>query len=208
MSESQFRRYTTLPYLLDVLYEKRLTLLDPVRWEDKNDSRFLRIYKTKKNLKSVLALCFAEAPETYQHWKIYSGNTSGVCIEFNKDRLINRLKHEEGFISSLVTYKTLGVLRNETPTVGDLPFVKRYAYRGEQEFRIIYTSSDKNINVKHIAISPDDINIITFNPWIDVISLNSIKSIIKIIEGCEKIKVRRSTITENDEWKMIGENSI
>jgi len=174
-------------------------------------SRCDGVYKflnPKKNLKSVLALCFAEAPETYQHWKIYSGDTSGVCLEFNKDRLINRLRPEEGFISGLVTYKTLGELGNEPPTVGDLPFVKRYAYRGEQEFRIIYTSPDKNIYVKHVAISPDDINIITFNPWIDVESLDSIKSIIKVIEGCEKIEIRRSTVTKNDEWRMIGKNSV
>ena len=47
MSENQFRRYTTLPYLLDVLVKKRLTLLNPVKWEDKNDSHFLSIYKAK-----------------------------------------------------------------------------------------------------------------------------------------------------------------
>lgn len=56
MSGSQFRRYTTLPYLLDMLHNKRLTLLDPSRWEDKNDAYFLKTYKKERELKSVLTM--------------------------------------------------------------------------------------------------------------------------------------------------------
>lgn len=67
MGEITFRRYTTLPFLLDILHEKRLPLLDPASWEDKNDSYYLELYKSGKRLKSVLAICFAEAQETYHH---------------------------------------------------------------------------------------------------------------------------------------------
>jgi hypothetical protein len=56
------RRYTNL------LKEQKITLLDPESWEDKNDSHFMSLYRKKKSLKSVLALCFTQASETFHHW--------------------------------------------------------------------------------------------------------------------------------------------
>ena len=58
------RRYTNLPALLYLLRERKITLLDPASWDDKNDSYFLSLYHQKKQLKSVLALCFTPAFET------------------------------------------------------------------------------------------------------------------------------------------------
>jgi hypothetical protein len=208
MSESQLRRYTTLPYILDILLNNRLTLRDPASWEDKNDSYFLETFKKKRGLESVLALCFAEAPETYQHWKIYSGNTSGVCIEFYKDKLLSHFNPKDGFVRRPVKYKIFDKLRDQSPTIADLPFIKRYAYRGEQEFRIIYPSPDKKIEFKYVTIYPEDIRMITLNPWIDETNFHSIKLIIGNIEGYKGINIRSSTIIGNNEWKMIADNAI
>ena len=55
MATSRFRRYTSLSILLDILKEKRLTLLDPRNWDDKNDAFYMELYKSKKELKSLLA---------------------------------------------------------------------------------------------------------------------------------------------------------
>jgi hypothetical protein len=65
MSDTHFRRYTDLPSLIQILTNRKITLLDPATWDDKNDSFFLSTYKEKKKLKSVLALCFTSASETY-----------------------------------------------------------------------------------------------------------------------------------------------
>ena len=51
-------RYTSLPVLLDALVHKRLTLLSPTSWEDRNDAYYIERYKETKKLKTVLALCF------------------------------------------------------------------------------------------------------------------------------------------------------
>lgn len=206
MSSSQFRRYTTLPYLLDMLNNKRLTLLDPSRWEDKNDAYFLKTYKKKRDLKSVLAICFAKAPEAYHHWKIYSGTTSGVCIEFDEHKLLSNLG-VNGYISKTVQYKTIETLENNPPAIDDLPFTKRYAYAGEQEFRIIYISTREEINIKHVNIDLDCINKISINSWIDEVSRKSIEKTIQNIQDCEKIKVIKSTVTENKRWKRIADNA-
>jgi len=207
MSGIQFRRYTTLPYLFDMLHNKRITLLDPSSWEDKNDAYFVKTYKEKRKLKSVLAVCFAKASEAYPHWKIYSGTTSGVCIEFDEYKLLNSFNGDD-FIPKIVRYETIDTLEKNPPKIDDLPFTKRYAYKGEEEFRVIYISATEEIKIKHVDINLDCINKISINSWIDEVSRKSIEKTIQNIPGCEKIKVIKSTVTENKRWKKVADNAI
>jgi len=39
------RRYTDLPELLYMLRNKKITLLNPANWDDRNDSHYLHLYK-------------------------------------------------------------------------------------------------------------------------------------------------------------------
>jgi len=208
MSESRFRRYTKLPFLLDMLHGNRLALRNPVTWEDKNDAYFLEAYKKKRDLKTLLALCFAEAPETYLHWKIYSGDESGICIEFYKDRLLAKVNNEAGFRTSKVIYRTIEHLQKKPPKVYTLPFLKRYAYRGEEEFRFIYESHEKINSIKYITIDPEDVKIIVVSPWVNKTIFDSIESTIQTIKGWEQVSMRKSTITENEDWKRIADNAV
>lgn len=208
MSESQFRRYTKLPFLLDMLHKNRLALRSPATWEDKNDAYFLEAYKKKRDLKTLLALCFAEAPETYLHWKIYSGDESGVCVEFYKERLLAKIKNETGFHKNKVTYRTIEYLQENPPDASELPFLKRYAYRGEEEFRFIYESHEKNNGIKYITIDPEDVKIIFVSPWVNKTIFDSVVSTIHTIKGWEQVSMRKSTITDNEDWKRIADNAV
>jgi len=87
MSKRTLRRYTQLAPLIHLLHQKRLTLLSPTKWDDKNDAYYLEVYRRRQNLGSVLALCFAESRETYHHWHVFAGDSSGVCLEFDRDAL-------------------------------------------------------------------------------------------------------------------------
>ena len=88
-----FRRYTNLSDLIFILREKRVTLRDPRQWDDKNDSYYLEKYKEAKGLKTLLALCFAEASsETYHHWRVFSSGVNGVCIELDKHHIVEEFK--------------------------------------------------------------------------------------------------------------------
>lgn len=53
MNNDNLRRYTNLPSLLYMLTKKKITLLDPDTWDDKNDSWFLDIYTEEKNCKKL-----------------------------------------------------------------------------------------------------------------------------------------------------------
>ena len=51
-------RYTTLPFVLDILERRRIVLLPPDYWSDRNDSLVLQKYKQSMGLTCLLALCF------------------------------------------------------------------------------------------------------------------------------------------------------
>jgi len=59
-------------------------LLNPVSWDDANDSHFLNVYKQAKNLTCLNALCFSEADETYHHWRVFAGGSGGIRITFKR----------------------------------------------------------------------------------------------------------------------------
>jgi len=86
MSERHLRRYTNIPALIYLLRKRSITLLDPRSWTDSNDSYYLTLYRDKKSLKSVLALCFTEVNETYHHWSVFAAGSSGICIRFKRSQ--------------------------------------------------------------------------------------------------------------------------
>jgi len=146
----------------------------------------------------LLAVCFAETSETYQHWKVYSGNSSGVCIEFNKDNLLKKALKIKGFRCQKIEYLPF---RGELTSVEKLPFTKRVAFTGEDEFRIIYENEEEKINIKYLPIIPEDIIRIEINPWVNKSIYNSIVSTIRNIDGFGNIPIRKSGILENEKWK-------
>ena len=76
------RRYTNMTTLIYMLKEKKITLLNPEKWDDKNDAYYMSLYKKKGSLKSILALCFTQVPERYHHWRVFAGGPDGVCVRF------------------------------------------------------------------------------------------------------------------------------
>lgn len=203
--ENILYRYTNLPVLLDILHRKKLTLLNPDTWDDRNDSYYLNHYKENNNLKTLLALCFTEGKEAFHHWKIYSGNESGVRITFKKKELIKHFENNPNILMREVNYSTIrGVDTN--PQLSDLPFLKRKVFKDETEFRIIYQDSDFDYSSKEFDIVLSCIDRITLSPWLPKDLLNSLKKTINSIDGCDKMKVFKSSLIDNNEWKKITTN--
>jgi hypothetical protein len=207
-------RYTTLPFLFDMLYNKRLTLVDPENWEDENDSYFMRLYKARSGYRSVLALCFAEhetlTAEKYHNWKIYAGNSSGICIQFYKDKLVSYIENVSELRYGSAIYKTIQQFENEwreTPW-SQLPFIKQQAFDGETEFRIIYVSVSEEIAVKYLPIKLNSIARIIVNPWLPSSLIDPIRRSINNIEGCEKIKVLQTKLLSYEKWKRAGNRVV
>ena len=200
---STLRRYTDIPALIYMLRRKRLTLLNPSNWDDKNDSHYINVYKDKKALGAVLALCFTEAGETYHHWRVFSSGTSGVCIRFNKEVLLAHLAKKTSIRFGLAQYKMMDHVRTTTLAVDDLPFLKRFAFRDEQEFRLLYDSKNP-LQSKDFSLPLECIDRITINPWLNERLADGIYDTIRGLKDCEKLYVGQSSLVNNREWKKLG----
>jgi hypothetical protein len=204
MRNDLLRRYTDLPALLHLLKTKCITLFDPKLWDDKNDSHYIEVYREQKGLKAVLALCFTEASERYHHWKVFSGNASGVCIVFHKTKLLENINRNDVVKCSKVIYKKLNDIEANRPVIDDYPFVKRHPFRDDEEFRIIYEDLNSCMETKDFPIELSCISGIVLSPWAPKSVIDSVRAVIKDIEDCYKLKITKTTLVDNARWKLIG----
>ncbi len=202
------RRYTDLPALIYILKERKITLLDPQSWEDSNDSYYLRLYREKKGLRSVLALCFTQANETYHHWRIFANGPSGVCISFRRQDLLHTVRRIPGLKARAVKYLRLEEIREKELSVRDLPFLKRYAFGNENEFRLIYESRTEELASLDIPMPLECIDRVTLSPWMHETLSGNVKDLLRSIADCCDIRFARSTLISNEEWMQLGQSAV
>ncbi|MEK7994686.1 MAG: DUF2971 domain-containing protein [Planctomycetota bacterium] len=197
-------RYTDLPALIHVLNTKCVTLLDPLTWDDKNDSYFMAEYKERHRAKTLLALCFSEADETYHHWRVFSHGSQGVCIKFDKVKFLkqfeidNRIKHGKMRYAVRSAFAAPRTIRLE-----ELPFLKRRQYEDEREYRIVYLNKETAHQTKDYRINIDWISRITLSPWLPSAMQDAIKRTLRSIDGCEHLRISPSTATNSERWKNL-----
>jgi hypothetical protein len=194
-------RYTSITAMLRLLKTRRLTLLSPDLWEDRNDAFAITHYKERKHLKTVLAACFTQTPETYHHWKVFAHDAEGVCIEFRKKNLLSAFKKKPGIRMGDVHYEQIRILSKCAPKLDDVPFLKRYPYRHEFEFRILFEDDATKFETRDYAIKLSSILSIKLNPWIPKSLVPTLREVIHSIEGCSRIRTYQTTVLENEDWK-------
>ena len=197
----RLNRYTSLPVLLDMLTRSQITLLNPALWEDRNDSYYIEQYKIKRKLKTVLAACFSNRPETFHQWKVFANGSSGVCIEFDKEKFLKSLPTVRGIRAQLVRYSPIYHVEKARPDPKEWPFLKRIAFKDEDEFRIVYESSSEEMETKMLHFDISSIRQITLSPWLPKSVADTTVLVIKAIDGCDRLKVNRSSLIENSRWK-------
>lgn len=203
-------RYTSLPSVIDMLQEKRLTLLDPASWDDRNDAFGLEEYRRQAGRVRVFALCFTEAEETYHHWRVFAPGSDGVRVTFYKRPLLRLVEEaaiaesDRRFRSKPVKYRLIRDITKRRIRLAELPFTKRKPYADECEFRII-CESDDHIDAaarsRSLPLRFDCIERITLGPWLPQSLVAPIKKTLNAIDGCEEVKIYRTTLLENEQWK-------
>jgi len=202
MTEVSFRRYTNLAATIHLLRKRAITLLNPATWDDTNDAYYMAEYKRYKNARAVLALCFAESQETYHHWRVFSHGSDGVCIQFDKARLLSAFAHDPRIETGYVKYELIRDLQREgSIELERLPFLKRHPYEDEKEFRIIYLDRDNAPEFRDYPIEVNWIKRITLSPWMSKDLADSVKASLKAVKGCSELKIFRSTLVDNEAWK-------
>ncbi|MDG7001742.1 MAG: DUF2971 domain-containing protein [Nitrososphaerota archaeon] len=172
----------------------------------------MSIYKKRKKLQTLLALCFTDSPETNHHWHVFASGAAGVCITFNKDKLIGEFEKvrdtcgKDCIRCHAVKYLRIDALRDTRPLVSDLPFLKRLPYEPEQEFRVIYECKNKEMEFWDVQISLSCIDSIALSPQLHQSIRASVIARLRAIPECPK-RITRTTLQENNLWKRYGEEA-
>jgi hypothetical protein len=199
MELKKLNRFTSLPVLLDLLKRKRLVLLDPAVWEDKNDSEIMSEYQKRKRAGKLFALCFSQGDETIHHWKTFADGISGCCIEFDAARLENHLTPHPGIRHGPVKYKKITEVDKSRIEIDAIPFTKRWPYRCEEEYRIIW-EGDSTEDQFEIGIDLHVINKITISQRMPVPVYNTIREYLREAFANPEKRINRSTIYANQIW--------
>ena len=201
-------RYTNLAATIHMLRSRTITLLNPGTWDDRNDAYFMAEYKRLQKLTTLLALCFADVEETYHHWRVFSYGTDGARIEFDRDRLLAAVANDRRVTARAVQYRKIRELNDDVAlNLDHLPFLKRDPFRHENEFRIIYADRRVTSASRDVAIDIGCIRRITLSPWMARPLATSVIASLKEIDGCESLKIYRSTLIDNEKWQSLASNA-
>ena len=195
------KRYTSLPVAIDVLVNRRLSLLSPASWQDRNDVATMEGYRRALGLGQVLAACFTQAPETYHHWGVFAGGHDGVRLDIDKTALLASLSDDPRYVWADVDYLTLRQMAARPLTAAQLPFLKRHAFRDEREFRLLFRSDDAALALHHIPIDSSWVRGIALSPWLPDNLVDPVKAALRALPGCGHIRLLQTRLRDHAKWQ-------
>lgn len=203
------RRYTSISAVIDVLRRQELPLLDPQNWDDRNDRYFMARFKEKKKLGGLYAVCAARCAETYHHWRVFTGTADGACIEIRRDLLEKALADIPGVSFGEIDYLLLENV--DDLRAGDLerlPYVKRVGFAAEEEYRIVYETSEPQGLAHNLEFPLSWIGKIYLNPWLPDPLYDSVKATLRSLPGCASLTVVKSHLINSARWKKAGDRVV
>ena len=199
-AHNTLKRYTTLSNAIDILTQRRLTLLSPATWQDQNDIAYMKAYCRHKALDAIYAACFTQSAETFHHWGVFASGSESVRVDFNKSALLDSLQHSPGYDWRDVEYRTLNVLKAHSVLVDDLPYLKRHAFKDEREFRLLYAGPSAHPVVHYVPIDITWVTGITLSPWLPENLIDVLKSALRTLSNCPSIKLQRTNLRSHPDW--------
>jgi hypothetical protein len=203
------RRYTSIAAVIDSLRRGELPLLNPESWDDRNDRYFMELYKEARRPKGtngLYALCAAGCSETYHHWRVFTSAADGACIEILREPLEAALEDLPGVRYGFVDYLTLEKADRLSPKdIDRLPFIKRFGFKPETEYRITLETDEPQGAAYSIEMPRNWIGKVFLNPWLPASLAASTIETIHEIKGCKSLKVERSHLINSVRWKRAGD---
>ncbi|MCM2505495.1 hypothetical protein NDN16_17650 [Aureimonas altamirensis] len=206
------RRYTSIPSVIDTLRRRQLSLLDPQYWDDKNDSYFMRLYKEYRGVKGLYAMCAAMCPETYHHWRIFTGTgNGGACIVLRRNLVEAYLRDVKMPTGEKVRFDEVEYLKlPEAKKLGPkdvkrLPFLKRVGFVDEDEYRIVIESSKDQRGAYQVDCPLEWIERVYLNPWLPESVADSVINTLLELPGCADLDIKHSRLIDSTTWKKAGD---
>jgi len=194
----KLNRFTTIPFVIDLLKRKKLILINPAFWEDYNDQATVKIFQELSKKESVYALCLTDQNETIHHWNAFANGATGCCVEFSPRKLFAILDPIEGITHGKAQYVRIRDLRASKFETCELPYLKRDPYKNENEYRLIATTNAPQQKLFEIDIDLSAIRRITINNKIPKEEFERIKQ--ELLALAPTLKVYQSTIYNNPAW--------
>ncbi len=204
------KKYMKIEYLEKTLMNKELYLGDPEEWPDKNDSAVIEIYRAKRKIKHIRATCLTMARDRYHFWALFGEKESGVCLWFNKEKLINDITNDVNLRAKEISYYTPEQLRRKC-NFSNLPFAKRKQYKDEKEYRILKELCPDSTNASNgVEFKPESLERVYFNSWLGASEFAREKSKAKIINPSlyKHVKFLQNRAHKFEKWieaaDMVG----
>lgn len=137
-----------------------------------------------------------------------------VRIRFDRSQLIEAVSKYRGVQCRDIDYLThaqLEALADEhkgIDPISKLPFIKRYGFRDESEFRVIYESKRRSIPTIDIPIPMSCINRIIFSFKLNYDDYRVIRTELRSMDGCQGLDIRRSNLTESKVWQKAAKEVV
>ena len=149
------------------------------------------------------------ASETSHHWKVFAPGADGVCLKLKSDRFKEYLESIKGIVHDDVDYKLIDEVENDNFEVDRLPFLKRYAFRDEQEYRVVLGLKKAQQSKSHsIPFEIPYIEAVTLSNSLPKDLMKPMAELLKSIDGCKDLTINRSTLNENARWKKACERAL
>lgn len=200
-------RYTKLEHALEMLEEKTICLTNPLTWLDQCDVKQLEAYRKYVSMPAVRVLCLSEIENSLLHWNIKKQEKLKdeiCCVKFWFPALATSLfKREHLQIKKVLYYKASEIAdKNKTSNIKPekYPFIKRYPYRTEAEWRIVWAGTlPAGEKFKQIKILDEAIAGITLSPNIKGEDYKCYRE--KLMSyGLKPKQIHSSTLDKNLKW--------
>ena len=139
----------------------------------------------------------------------------GVRIRFDRSELLEAISRYRGMVKGgdidYLTHAQLESLadkRRVIDPIAKLPFVKRYGFRDESEFRIIYESRTKSVRTIDIPIPMSCIKGIIFSYKLNRDDYRAIRKDLLSMKECQGMDIRRSNLTESRAWQGAADKVV
>lgn len=196
----KLNRFTTLPFVIDLLKRRKLSLVNPAFWEDYNDRATVEMYRKITKANAIYALCLTYENETIHHWNAFAGGTAGCCIEISPKKLFASLAKVPEIIHGKAEYLRINDLKSKKLQPHQYPFVKREPFKPENEYRLIAVSEAPQQPTFDVDIDLGIIRRITINNKMPEIIFESTKqNLLQLAPELNK-KIFHSTLYNNARW--------
>jgi hypothetical protein len=90
--------------------------------------------------------------------------------------------------------------------VDQLPFCKRYPYRGEEEVRLLFTDMEIEREGYSMTIPIECVRQVTLGPNLPAPLLPAVQQVIQRLPGCGNLGVGQTTLLRNQKWIQVAQD--